>query len=96
MCVEISSSCLCRKYRISDIDFYFDILQRSLHFIFDVCFTWLIEEKERNTLYIKDKMIKALNHKDNITFLKDSIWLVGSIDFDVSVFIYIEIIQSNL
>lgn len=73
MCVEISSHCLCRKYRISDLDFYFDILQRSLYFILGACFMWSTEEKERNALFITDKVIKEFNHIGNITFLIDSI-----------------------
>lgn len=73
MCVETSSSCLCRKYRIPDIDLNFDIVQRGFYFIFDVCFTRLPEEKERNTSFIKDKMIKEFNCVGNTTFLRDSI-----------------------
>lgn len=73
MCVETSSSCLCRKYRIPGIDLHFDIVQR-FYFIVDVRFTRLPEEKERNTLPVKDKTIKEFNCIGNITFLTDSIF----------------------
>lgn len=73
MCVEFSSRCLWKKYRIPDIDIYFDILQRRFYFILDVCFTRLCEEKEMDTLFTKDKMTEEFNCVGSITFLRDPV-----------------------
>lgn len=77
MCVEMASGCLCRKYRIPDIDLDFGLLQGQFYSLLDVCFIWLPEEKERNVLLTKDKTTQESNCLGNVTFLRDSIWLVG-------------------